>query len=430
MKRILLVVLIVVVGGYGAAYWLIRSNVQTQLDETARLLSGTGRLTYGQIWVSPLGAVSVDNLSFDATARGGDFSIERSSLETDSLIELYQLGQTLRRNDIPERLVLSFEGIQLDLSGFQTMVDSSGAVRQDMLAAGCGEERTYFNFTDLDNMGFRQVRSDMVLEYRLSPGRDNLRVNSEFTAESMYRLSMLLDLDLADAQGTARMMGATLNQVQLRIDDLGYVPEVMAYCARETGLSADVYRARHVNAWEQLWQQQGVVLGDEVVAAYATFIDQPDSLRLESFARLNAMQAMMISNPQALLDRIAPQIVVNGGEPTPVQLSLVLPQSSSNATTAVNPEPAQAEVPGAAAEPSPEPRQAAQPRRIIEVPVAQLSDWLATDMIITLADGREFRGEALSLDERQVQFSQAVVGGTMVVPLELSSIRQVRVLNQ
>jgi hypothetical protein len=113
-----------------------------------------------------------------------------------------------------------------------------------------------------------------------------------------------------------------------------------------------------------------------------------------------------------------------------VQLSLVLPQSSSNATTAVNPEPAQAEVPGAAAEPSPEPRQAAQPRRIIEVPVAQLSDWLATDMIITLADGREFRGEALSLDERQVQFSQAVVGGTMVVPLELSSIRQVRVLNQ
>jgi hypothetical protein len=425
MKRILLLVLIAVVGGYGASYWLIRSNVQTQLDETAQLVSGTGRLTYGQIWVSPLGAVSVDNLSFDATAPGGDFSIERSSLETDNLLELYQLGQTLRNNDVPERLVLSFEGIQLDLSGLQTMVDSGGAVRQDMLAAGCGEERTYFNFTDLDSMGFREVRSDMVLEYRLSPGRDNLRVNSEFTTESMYRLSMLLDLDLADAQGTARMMGATLNQVQFRIDDLGYVPEVMAYCAREMGLSAEAYRARHVNAWEQLWQQQGVVLGDDVVAAYATFIDQPDSLRLESFARLNAMQAMMISNPQALLDRIAPQIVVNGGEPTPVQLSLAVPQSSPSSPNDINPES-----PQAAIEPSSESRQPTQPPRIIEVPVAQLADWLATDMIITLADGREFRGEVLSLDENQVQFSQAVVGGTMVVPLELSLIRQVRVLNQ
>jgi len=304
------------------------------------------------------------------------------------------------------------------------LVDNNA--QQHMLAAGCGDERTYFNFTDLDTMGYRQTRSDMTLEYRLSPERDNLQVEGEFTTESMYRMSTRLEVALADAQGPAALMGATLNQVQIRVDDLGYVPEVMSFCARETGLDIDTYKTRHVNAWEQLWQEQGVVLADNVVEAYATYIEQPESLRVESFARLNAMQMMMVSDPQAILDLIAPQIVVNDGQPSPLQLTLALPQrvpEPDNAQT--QPEAPQAEP----ERPAPEPTQTEQAPRVIEVPVSDLAAWLNSDMIINLADGREFRGEIESLNNDELQFKQSVFGGTMVMPVARDSIRRVRVVN-
>lgn len=424
MKRLLLLLLIIVVGGYGAAHWHVTRTVKSQLDQAAVMAEGVGRLSYGQIWVIPTGEIRVHNLGFAAHGQGGEVRIERASLETENLLELVQLGQTLSNDEIPQRLALRLSGIELDLDSMRPLVDNNA--QQHMLAAGCGDERTYFNFTDLDTMGYRQTRSDMTLEYRLTPERDNLQVEGEFTTESMYRMSTRLEVSLPEARGPAALMGATLNQVQLRVDDLGYVPEAMAFCARETGLDIDTYKTRHVNAWEQLWQEQGVVLADNVVEAYATYIERPESLRVESFARLNAMQMMMVSDPQAILDLIAPQIVVNDGQPSPLQLTLALPQrlpESDNAQP--QPEAPQAEPERRA----PEPAQTEQAPRVIDVPVADLADWLNSDMIINLADGREFRGEIESLNNDEVQFKQSVFGGTMVMPVARDAIRRVRVIN-
>lgn len=425
MKRILLLLLTIVVGGYGAAHWQVSRSVKSQLDQAAQAAAGVGRLTYGQIWVLPTGEVRVNDLNFSANGQGGDVSIERASLETDNLLALVQLGQTLRNDELPQRLALRLSGIELDLSSMRALVDSGA--QQHLLAAGCGEQRTYFNFTDLDNMGYRQTRSDMTLGYQLSAARDTLQIEGDFTTDTMYRMSARLDVALADAQGTAALMGATLNQVQLRVDDLGYVPQVMAYCARETGLSIEAYKTRHVNAWQRLWAQQGIVLGDSLVDAYATYIDQPESLRLESYSRLNAMQVMMISDPQALLDLIAPQIVVNDGAPGPVQLTLAMPQRPAAVPDNTQPEAAAPESPEA--QPTPEPAEPESTPRVIEVPVAELANWMNTDMIINLSDGREFRGEVESLTNDQVQFKQSVFGGTMVMPLARDTIRRVRVVN-
>jgi hypothetical protein len=425
MKRILLYLLIIVGGSYGAIYWLITSKVKNQLDQAVQLTEGLGDLTYGQIWVLPQGEVRIHNLNFAATNPGSDVSIERVSLETDNLMALYQLGQSLSNDEVPQRLQLTFDGIALDLGLMQNLIETSGnnGSQQQFMAAGCGDERTFFNFTDLDDMGYRQVRSDMVLEYQLSPARDSLRVEGAFTTETMYRMSWLLDMGLAGDSGAVAMMGATFNQVRIRVDDLGYVPQVMAYCARQTGLSTEAYRTRHLNAWERLWQQQGVTLGNDVVAAYAAYVEQPDSISLESYAGLNAMQIMMIGDPQALLDQLAPQIVVNGTEPVPLQLTLALPEGRPEVEPEVAPSETQPET-----VPEPAPRKKAS--RLTSVPVAQLGNWLNTDMIITLADGREFRGEVSSIDGQQIQFKQSLSGGTIVMPFERTSIRQVRVVNQ
>lgn len=424
MKRILFILLVIVVGGYGAAHWQVTRTVKNQLDQAAQMAAGVGRLTYGQIWVLPTGEVRVHNLNFLANSQGGDVRIQRASLQTDNLLELVQLGQSLSNDEVPQRMALKLSGIQLDLDSMRPLADNS--TQQHFLAAGCGDERTYFNFTDFDNMGYRQTRSDMTIEYQLSPGRDTLQLDGEFTTDSMYRMSARLVVALTEAQGAAAMMGASLIQVQLQIDDLGYVPEVMAYCARETGLSIEAYKTLHLIAWQQLWQQLGVELGDSVVEAYASYIEQPGSMRLESYARLNPMQLMMISDPQAMLDLIAPQIVVNDGQPTPVQLTLALPQrapvpdNDQSQPDATQTEPAR---------PTPEPTQTKQAPRVIEVPVANLADWLNTDMIINLEDGREFRGEVESLNDEELQFKQSVFGGTMVMPVARDTIRRVRVVN-
>lgn len=422
MKRTLLVLLVIVVGGYGAMYWHVTRTVERQLAQAAVMAEPVGRLTHGQIWMLPTGEVRVHNLAFAATGQNGDVYIERASLETENLLELVQLGQTLINDEVPRSLALRLSGIQLDLASVRSLVDDEA--QQHLLAAGCGDERTYFNFTDFDTMGFRQTRSHMTLAYRLSPGRDNLEVESDFTTEGMYRMSARFEVAMAEAQGAAALMGATLNQVQLRVDDLGYVPEAVAFCARETGLDTDTYKTRHVNAWEQWWQQQGVELADNVVEAYATYIDRPDSLRVESFSRLNAMQMMMVSDPQAALDLIAPQIVVNGGQPSPLQFTLALPQRVPGSDNARS-QPSRAEP----ERPDPEPAQPEPAPRVIEVPVADLADWLNSDMVINLADGREFRGEIESLTDDEVQFKQSVFGGTMVIPVARNSIRRVRVVN-
>lgn len=431
MKKKLLVAVGVVIVGLVAAHQYTASRVSSQVDRFAQGLAAHGTLEHGRVWVSPFGTVRVNNLEFQPHSGGDAITADRLLIEAESLGDLRNLGRGDSAEDVPRQLRVALEGIRLDLGGslfeayWQQLEAGDSLVNFE--TSGCGD-RSHFSYADLDQMGYSSTVSDLALDYRFSSDRSRLDMGGEFIIHDMYGVEysadVRLDPETADNPAQA-MMSLSLRRAELSLVDAGYVDNVLAFCARETDLDVADYRQRHLQAWQADWQQLGVDPGENLTAAYATFLENPGRLSLATYTGLDPMQVAMNPTPQAILTQLDPQIRANGGEPRPLDLALVEPdpRSPDPAATEAPSEPA----PGAARAPdASEPAPEAQPEPSVRrLTPAELTDHLNQPVAVILNDGRRFDGAILAVEERQLRFRQAVEGGTMEMPLNRDEIAEV-----
>lgn len=429
MKQKLLIAAGVVLVGLVVAHQYTASRVSNQVDRFAQGLAAHGTLEHGWIWVSPLGTVRVNDLVFQPHSGGDAITVDRFVIEADSLGDLYSLGQGSSAEDVPQRLAVALEGIRLDLGGslfeayWQQLEAGDSLVNFE--TSGCGD-RDHFSYADLDQMGYRNTVSDLALNYRFSPDRSRLDMGGEFIIHDMYGVEysagVRLDPETVDNPAQA-MMSLRLRRAELSLVDDGYVDNVLAFCARETDLDIADYRQRHLQAWQADWQQLGIAPGDNLTAAYATFLESPGRLSLATYTGLNPMQIAMNPTPQAILAQLDPQVRVNGGDPRPLDLAVV--GVNPRAPDPASPEEPSAPAPEASeqaeeTEPAPEPE-----RSVRRLAPSELSDHLNRPVAVILNDGRRFDGQILAVEERRLRFSQTVEGGTMEMPLNREEIAEV-----
>jgi len=435
MKRVLIVLFVAVVGGALFANHMIAKNISDQLDQTAAMLMMFGTLDYDNVSVTPFGDVRINRLAFTPHAGNDSYRVNRVVYEAGSPWGLYNVASGLKEGTPPDRMKLAIEGIHLDLTNELIKAWADDAASRDAMAsfeaAGCGD-RTHFNFTDYSAMGYINTLSDLTLEYRVMTGGGQFEIKGEFTTEDMNALQFatLLDLDIENAMmaadpGAAFAKAVQLRSASMRAEDRGYMARMLDYCASETGMERSAYLEHHIEAWRANWSQLSMEVGDGVVAAYREYLEQPrGSLAIEVNPRpaLDLSQTFLITNPAYMYERLNPTIIANNGQARPMDLTLgVKPvvkvrrqESGSNQGAETT----------SARSTQPQSTPATRPSGLITV--AELSEHLNHRAIITLDNGRRYDGAIEAVEEARLQLRRDLHGGSMVVPIALNDIAEVR----
>ncbi|MHA7879537.1 MAG: LSm family protein [Saccharospirillum sp.] len=423
MKKTLIFLLLVLVVLGGGAYYLVTSRVVDQLQLAQQQLAPFGTLQYGAVRITPGGALQVHQLAFYPHASNDVLRVDRTSLVTNSLFTLMQVAAVVRSDQVPESLRFELQGLQMDFRGdwLATLTDDadSGQARH-LYAAGCAE-RDYFTFADLDLMGYQNVRTDMSLEYRWSLNTSRLLVLGNLTTEGMYQLAFNVDLAIAgDATDPmAAMMATQLRRLEFSYTNLGFTNSVINYCARETGLTQEAFLDQHVDAWQALWRDAHIELGDDIVDGYRAFMNQPERLTIEAFPAASLMQLAMAGSPEATLDQLAPQLTVNQGEPRPFELAFVEPPPPPP-----SPAPQEQSTASMPEEPSATGRTNRSPGRVVAV--NELEDIVDQAVVVRLSDGRRYEGRVVTVENERLHLERSLFNGQMVMPVRFEDIGEVR----
>lgn len=423
MKKTLLVFLLVLVVLGGGSYYLVTSRVVDQLQQAQQQLAPVGTLQYGAVRITPGGTLQVNQLAFYPHASNDVLRVERASLVTDSLFTLMQIASVVRQDEIPETLRFELKGVEMDFRGdwLANLTDnpSTGPGRH-LYAAGCAE-RDYFNFADLDSMGYQNPRSDMALEYRWSVNTSRLLVLGELTTEGMYQLAFNVDLAMQDdaIDPMSTMLATQLRRVEFSYTNLGFTNSVISFCARETGLTLEAFLDQHLDAWQLMWRDAHIELGDELVEGYREFMQQPERLTIEAYPGVTLMQLAMAGSPEAMLEQLAPQMTVNQGPPRRVELAFVeRPIERSRAADSGQDSARAAQGSNAT------PERAVRPGRVLAV--TELDDFLERGVVIRMNDGRRYEGVIASVEGDRVHLRRILFNGQMVMPVRFDDIGEVR----
>jgi uncharacterized protein YjiS (DUF1127 family) len=319
MQRLIIGVLVVVVlVVFGGNFYYAR-QLEKQLDEMAAGLQMLGgNLMYGNVAVGLGGDARIEDVLLFAPGFGEQLHIDRVVLRTGSVVGVHRLGADLRNQRLPERLGLSIEGMRLPTGGenYRQLDMLSAHGGESVSVAGCGE-RTHFNARDLINMGYTELVMDTHLDYRLLDRNTTLEISGRTLTRDLHEVSLKLDLGInpgsrdLTAIGMA-MAGAELQALTVDFLDQGYVGRALEFCQKETGLTRGEFLERHLEAWQEAWQDKGFVAGANFVAAYRQFLERPGhfGVGLNPANPFSLMQLAAIP-PELLVYQLQAELWVN-----------------------------------------------------------------------------------------------------------------------
>lgn len=457
MKRSLLFVVIGLVVLAVGVNWYYTRQIRHQLDRMANAVSMFGALSYDSVRLSPGGAVHINELSFRLHQGRGGIDIGRISLQTANLLSLLTLEGKLESGRLPDSLGLSVENLRFPLDGAlatmsrQMQGAGSPAVTSGLPfdAAGC-DGRTQFSANDLMHMDYFDIRADVDALYQLLDDGNRLRLFASARTYEASAIHLEATLDLPAGTFSARDLARATENARLRAfsveyEDLGYYERMLAFCAEETGMSRSAYVAHHIQAWKRAWARFDTEPAPAVVAAYESFLEDPQQLSVTSRAdggvSFNRIEHYALPD---LIERLGVTLVVNYGEPRALDIRVPeAPHSRVAAADATAAAPAPAETgsaePGSAADDARTGVRAADDAAgAREEPAAErTSRWVEVDpgaigsragqrVRVRMQSGASYSGRLSRVDSENLHIRVEGVGGFYIRPLEREAIRELK----
>jgi hypothetical protein len=295
-------------------------------------------------------------------------------------------------------------------------------------------------------MDYADWAGDLEFRYRLIDLGRQLEFSTRVRTRDAAEVSMEAMLDLLAGSTDVAAVMAALQQAELRAfsltyDDLGFYDRMLAFCARQTDMSREAYVDHHLEAWRARWAQFGVRPDASLVEAYREFVASPDRLRLETRSNYTVpLTGLEAYSPPELLARMETMLVVDGGEPVPVQWTDIVPEAVADDGDAPAATPAATQA-ATRAERAPETVRPAPPTRLapstppavrrgpdwVAVEPSGLSAYIDRPVRVETDGGRRLRGRLTRIESDAIHIRIQGTGGYYVRPVARASIRSVAV---
>ncbi|MFI8483194.1 hypothetical protein ACIGCM_21775 [Pseudomonas sp. NPDC078700] len=277
----LLSVLLVAVVIKLSLYLSVRSIMNDAKDRLAPMVD----ISYGGITSSFDGRVGLENVTIGIPAAGDKLQIAHAELKFNGLSELLRFKERLAERKLPEQMAVSIKGLSIDVFGPLAQAFYQPPKQTDIYSAlsavACGDVKT-IGANELLDMGYRTLETDGEFSYLLEPSAQKLTFNLNSDTREMGAMQVSMALaNVSDNPTDLRSNPPRIKRLSFELTDNQYQRKLQTYCAAKMGLTLDAYRKAAIAKIDKSLRQQRVALDQPVLDAYARYLADPQSLRIE-----------------------------------------------------------------------------------------------------------------------------------------------------
>lgn len=260
-------------------------SVRTAMDDAIKQLPPFMNMSYGGITSSLDGRVGLEDLRLQFPTLGDALQVKHAELKFNGLRELLSFRERMAEGKFPEQMAIRFLGITLDVHGplmqqlYNVPIERSAFTAMSEVA--CGPVR-FIGTSELLDMGYRTLETDAEFSYLFQPGAQKLSLSLMSDTREMGAVRLTMSLaNLPEKPEGLQVTPPRLSSLVLELNDNQYQRKVQQYCANKLGQSVGDYRQTAVDQFDAALRGQGIALGQPLLDAYARYLEEPRSLRIE-----------------------------------------------------------------------------------------------------------------------------------------------------
>lgn len=398
--------------------WL---SVRSVMNDAIAQMAPVMDISYGSITSSFDGRVGLNRVEIRIPALHDSVRVASAELKFNGLGELLSFKERLAEGKFPEQLAISLKGLALDVHG-PLMVQlydqpAERSVLTAMSEVACGKVSS-IGTSELLDMGYRTFETDAEFSYQFQPGAQRLSFKLVSATRDMADMRVGMTLaNMSEKPGDLIVNPPRLTLVTLEIDDNQYQRKVQDYCAGKLGQDRERYLQTALEKVDQVLRSQRIVLDPPVLAAYANYLKDPQSLRLE----LNPTEGMAWDGleffaAKDVLVMLRPVLSINQKQVEPLSFTWLDNKASQPDADATVESPVAV------------PQAPAEDPHIEYVAVNELANYAGKRVQLITFDGQGYSGLLRKVDNGKVYLTLLGAGGSADMSLRLAKVHQVRIL--
>lgn len=262
----------------------------------------------------------------------GTFKIDRVTVQTPGIGWLFYNTVIDTTDELPDRF-----GIVLDNPRNLADDDSTPGNFTNLPFDAMGCTEALLTRTDLRAMDVPSARQVTLLLARDTDTESTgtLRLRTEGAGEMDIQVKIGLQRPVNLEQSINVMQAATLHNVQMTFNDLGFIEKRNAYCAKKHKLTAKAFSDYHMQEVARFSAATGKGFGPATLAQYRDFAENGGSLVLRTAGARKLRLVQFIAMPQPEQMRAYPiMIAANGKAPSNYSEFAVAPTQGAPAMPA------------------------------------------------------------------------------------------------
>lgn len=274
---------------YGGLKLYLHHRYSSALDAGIENASLFAEIRYKGLSTTLGGELRVEGITIAPHAEYTDeFRIDAVRVITSGLQDLLNSEKSVERGEIPRRLRLVVEGLEVPVDGFTMGHLDEGAEAMNTRMAkyvppGCGDIQ-HIGPSYYPELGYERIVSDISLGYEIDESRGVFEMDLHGATRGMGSVSVrAVTTGFAPSSMQAALMSGPLTPslIEITYRDNSYITRVTEFCAARSELSVEAYidkeTRREADYYALIW---GVIPSAGVLEAYRRFLKSPEEVRI------------------------------------------------------------------------------------------------------------------------------------------------------
>ncbi len=370
------------------------------------------------------GSIAIDGVTI-ADGYGASVDIRSIELKLDSALDYINFEKKLTSGEILPKLQLQINHAYVDMELLQKNQASSKNNAFELIAAyitalGCGDI-TEIGSEQLTDLGYSAIDSSINLNFEYNKPSATVTMEFDYILHGMSSFLVKTEIPNIYSSKDLANLNNKLNSIVFELQDLGYNNSIIEFCAHESKLEREVYIEQHLQEIKNYLTAANISLSDDLFAAYRsyfvdkstlTFTSQPDSAVNLQYINLYETKdwPIVLGLSIKVDDEPIKDISFDWDKDKVVNKLLAAREGVQLAKLA-----------GDKAAPDPQTRRQ-QTRTYFEIPVADLDQYINSDVKLETKLGRTYSGHIKGVTRSQVVVVILLKSGRAEIPVGTNKI--------
>lgn len=411
-RNSIIALILIPAAAYGVARLAVWYSVRDGLADIGESMAPFASLEHSRILSPVFGAFGASGIRIKPRLFKDEISIGSALVHITDPIEKYQFLSATMGGNVPTSFNFSLNRVRVPLDGdlagwLGTTAAPAGASSGPEAACAAG---TGFTLGDMNKMGYEELVANVKADYAYDRRARGLGLYLKVEVEDAYEMTLEGRIPSSEVVFAAdRITGIPkISDLTVSLRDLSWSPRFNKYCAGVLGISEAAYVDKRVNDTREAFMAAGFEPSEELLAGLEAFARGAASLTvsLNPHDPIDPTQLDMGGDPDYMIDTLGLEVMIDG---KPVR-------NLGAVARAVEEESAGDEQPAQRAE------------TYKPTPMAELPQYLKSQVRVFTADGNRHEGYLDSIDAQKLVLTRHLAGGSATFDVGRDSIDRVLVL--